>query len=46
MKPKTTEKEVTKPLQPKSITKIVKGDGSDHAWMSAWYDYDNEENRL
>ncbi len=45
MKPKTTEVKQTKPLPPRKV-KIVKGDGKDHIYMSPWYDWDNEENRL
>lgn len=43
---KFVEKQIIKPLKHKAITKTVEGTGINHAWISAWYDHDNEENRL
>ncbi len=44
MKPIT--KEITESYPNKRSTKEVKGDGKDHAWMSAWFDFNQDENHL
>ena len=46
MKQKTTEKQKKQSKLPPRKGIIVKGDGLNHAWISAWFDFDNEENHL